>query len=47
MLFMTGLIIWVSAGANKATLDYSARIPLESAGDPARAEAVPDGRPHA
>lgn len=29
MLFMTVLVVWVSAGANKATLDFSARIPLE------------------
>jgi len=28
MLFMTALVIWVSAGANRATLDFSARIPL-------------------
>lgn len=29
MLFMTGLVIWVSAGANAETLDYSAQIPLK------------------
>jgi hypothetical protein len=29
MLFMTVLVVWVSVGANTATLDYSARIPLE------------------
>lgn len=29
MLFMTALVVWVSAGANAETLDYSARIPLE------------------
>ncbi len=28
MMFMTALVIWVSAGANRETLDYSARIPL-------------------
>ncbi len=33
MLFMTGMIIWVSAGATRATLDYSARIPLEESLD--------------
>jgi hypothetical protein len=29
MLFMTVLIVWVSAGANAETLDFSARIPLD------------------
>lgn len=29
MLFMTVLVVWVAAGANAETLDYSARIPLE------------------
>jgi cbb3-type cytochrome oxidase subunit 3 len=29
MLFMTVLVVWVSAGANRETLDYSARIPLD------------------
>jgi cbb3-type cytochrome oxidase subunit 3 len=28
MLFMVLLVIWVSAASSRATLDYSARIPL-------------------
>jgi|Laugrespbdmm15sn_2_1035079.scaffolds.fasta_scaffold47945_2 hypothetical protein len=28
MLFMVMLVIWVSTNASRATLDYSARIPL-------------------
>jgi len=39
MLFMTALVIWVSAGANRETLDYSARIPLHDD------ERVPDTAP--
>ena len=29
MLFMVLLVMWVSTGATRATLDYSARIPLD------------------
>ena len=29
MLFMVLLVMWVSTGASRSTLDYSARIPLD------------------
>jgi hypothetical protein len=46
MLFMTVLVVWVSAGANKATIDYSARIPLEDDEATLRAQVVLERRPH-
>jgi hypothetical protein len=46
MLFMTVLVVWVSTGASAATLDYSARIPLEDDAAALRDDAAADRRPH-
>ncbi len=45
MLFMTVLVVWVSAGANRETLDYSARIPLDD-DEPARIPAAQERHNH-
>jgi hypothetical protein len=46
MLFMTGVVIWVSAGANKQTLDYSARIPLEATAPEQLPDIAAKGKSH-
>jgi cbb3-type cytochrome oxidase subunit 3 len=41
MLFMVLLVVWVSAASSRATLDYSARIPLADDVPPIKEDKLP------